>query len=140
MTLQPGTKFGRYEIRSKIGAGGMGEVYLAHDSQLHRSIALKILPAELAQDQQRMHRFVQEARSASALNHPNILTIYEVGEAEGVHCIATEFIAGENLREYFRHTHLRLGDLLDIATQVASALAKAHSSGIVHRDIKPENI
>ncbi|HEY8188740.1 MAG TPA: protein kinase [Pyrinomonadaceae bacterium] len=140
MALEPGTKFGRYEIRSKIGAGGMGEVYLAYDSQLHRSIALKILPAELAQDQQRMHRFVQEARAASALNHPNILTIYEVGEIENLHFIATEFIDGENLREHFRHTHLKVGDLLDIASQVASALAKAHGSGIIHRDIKPENI
>ena len=138
--ISAGTKFGRYEIRSKIGAGGMGDVYLGYDTQLHRSIAVKILPADLAQDHQRMRRFVQEARSASALNHPNILTIYEVGESDGLHFIATEFIDGENLREHFRHTHLRLGDLLDIATQIASALGKAHSSGIVHRDIKPENI
>jgi len=135
-----GAKFGRYEIRSKLGAGGMGEVYLAYDSQLHRSVALKILPAELARDQQRMHRFVQEARSASALNHPNILTIHEVGTSDGLNFIATEFVDGENLREYFRHTQIKLSDLLDIAAQIASALAKAHSSGIIHRDIKPENI
>lgn len=118
----------------------MGEVYLAYDSQLLRSVALKILPTELARDQQRMHRFVQEARSASALNHPNILTIYEVGRSDELNYIATEFIDGENLREYFRHTQIKLSDLLDIAAQIASALAKAHSSGIIHRDIKPENI
>ena len=140
MSLSSGEKLGRYEIRSRIGAGGMGEVYLAFDSQLHRSVALKILPANLAENQERMHRFVQEARSASALNHPNILTIHEVGRSDNLHFIATEFIDGENLREHFRQTHIKLGDLLDIATQVASALAKAHSSGIIHRDIKPENI
>ena len=139
-SFRSGAKFGRYEIRSKLGAGGMGEVYLAYDSQLHRSVALKILPAELARDQQRMHRFVQEARSASALNHPNILTIYEVGRSDELNFIATEFIDGENLREYFRHTQIKLSELLDIAAQIASALAKAHSSGIIHRDIKPENI
>jgi serine/threonine protein kinase/tetratricopeptide (TPR) repeat protein len=140
MSLSPGTKLGRYEIRSKIGAGGMGEVYLAYDDELQRSVAIKILPAALSQDQQRMQRFVQEARSASALNHPNILTIYEVGKTEGVHFIATEFIDGENLRDHFQHTHIKLGDLLDIATQISSALGKAHNSGIIHRDIKPENI
>jgi serine/threonine protein kinase len=101
-SFQSGAKFGRYEIRSKLGAGGMGEVYLAYDSELHRSVALKILPTELARDQQRMHRFLQEARSASKLNHPNILTIYEVGRLNELNFIATEFIDGENLREYFR--------------------------------------
>ncbi|HEY6243150.1 MAG TPA: serine/threonine-protein kinase [Pyrinomonadaceae bacterium] len=140
MPPSPGTKFGRYEIRSKIGAGGMGEVYLAYDDQLHRSVAIKILPEDLGQDQQRMQRFIQEARSASALNHPNILTIYEVGQNEGVQFIVTEFIDGENLRDHFRSTDIKLGELLDIAIQISSALAKAHSSGIVHRDIKPENI
>src|ERR1041385_7048894 len=99
MPPSPGTKFGRYEIRSKIGAGGMGEVYLAYDDQLHRSVAIKILPEDLGQDQQRMQRFIQEARSASALNHPNILTIYEVGQNEGVQFIVTEFIDGENRSE-----------------------------------------
>src|SRR6185436_21181258 len=118
----------------------MGELYLAYDGELQRSVALKILPLEIARDTQRMHRFIQEARSASALNHPNILTIYEVGKTDKLHFIATEFIDGENLREHFRHSALRLSDLLDIATQIASALAKAHNSGIIHRDIKPENI
>src|ERR1043166_2709809 len=140
MSFSPGTKFSRYEIRSKIGAGGMGEVYLAYDDQLHRSVAIKVLPEDLGHDQQRMQRFIQEARSASALNHPNILTIYEVGQSESVHFIVTEFIDGENLREHFRNSNIKLGELLDVATQISSALAKAHSSGIVHRDIKPENI
>src|SRR6185436_1661237 len=140
MTIAPGTKLGRYEIRAQLGAGGMGEVYLAYDGELQRSVALKILPLEIARDTQRMHRFIQEARSASALNHPNILTIYEVGKTDKLHFIATEFIDGENLREHFRHSALRLSDLLDIATQIASALAKAHNSGIIYRDIKPENI
>ena len=125
MSLEPGTKLGRYEIRSQLGAGGMGEVYLAYDAQLLRSVAVKILPADLAKDQQRMQRFVQEARSASALNHPNILTIYEVGQIDDLNFIATEFIDGENLRDHFRHARLKLGDLLDITSQVASALAKA---------------
>lgn len=138
--LATGTKLGRYEIREQLGVGGMGEVYLAYDGELHRSIALKILPPEIAQDAQRMHRFIQEARSASALNHPNILTIYEIGKSDGLHFIATEFIDGENLREHFKNSRLRLSDLLDIAAQIASALAKAHNSGIIHRDIKPENI
>jgi len=140
LTLEAGTKLGRYEIREQLGVGGMGEVYLAYDGELHRSIALKILLPEIAHDAQRMHRFIQEARSASALNHPNILTIHEVGKSDGLHFIATEFIDGENLREHFKHSRLRLSDLLDIATQIASALAKAHNSGIIHRDIKPENI
>ena len=140
LALQAGTKLGRYEIREPLGVGGMGEVYLAYDGELHRSIALKILLPEIAHDAQRMHRFIQEARSASALNHPNILTIHEVGKADQLHFIATEFIDGENLREHFRHSRLKLGDLLDIAAQIASALAKAHNSGIIHRDIKPENI
>src|SRR6476619_4377787 len=103
MSIAPGTKLGRYEIREQLGAGGMGEVYLAYDGELHRPIALKILLPEIAQDSQRMHRFIQEARSASALNHPNILTIHEVGKSDGLHFIATEYIDGENLREHFKH-------------------------------------
>jgi len=99
MTLDPRTKLGRYEILSKLGAGGMGEVYLAQDTKLDRQVALKVLPAEVASDQRRMNRFVQEAKAASALNHPNILTIHEVDEADSVHFIATEFIEGETLRQ-----------------------------------------
>ncbi len=141
MTIAAGTLFGRYEIRSPLGAGGMGEVYLAWDTQLERPVALKILPAEVAFDQRRMRRFIQEAKAASALNHPNILTIYEIGQAGSAHFIATEFIDGETLRASLASSaRMEMGGVLDIATQVASALAAAHAAGIVHRDIKPENI
>src|SRR3989441_8586125 len=99
MTLAAGTKLGRYEIRSKIGAGGMGEVYLAEDTRLHRKVALKVLPAEVASNQDRMRRFNQEATAAAALNHPNIAHIYEIGDSQGTHFIAMEFIDGETLRE-----------------------------------------
>jgi len=139
-TLSPGTKLGRYEIRSKIGEGGMGEVYLAQDTKLDRKVALKILPAEVATHPDRMKRFVQEAKAASALNHPNIITIYEIDETESGHFIATEFIDGETLREHALKVPLKLGESLDIAGQIASALAAAHGAGIVHRDIKPENV
>ncbi len=141
MTFAAGTFLGRYEIRSPLGAGGMGEIYLAWDTQLERTIALKILPAEVASDQRRMRRFIQEAKAASALNHPNILTIYEIGQTGSAHFIATEFIDGETLRASLASsTRMEIGRALDIATQVASALAAAHATGIVHRDIKPENI
>jgi eukaryotic-like serine/threonine-protein kinase len=140
MTLYAGTKLGRYEIRSKLGAGGMGEVYLAHDSQLNRSVALKILPPDVAADKQRMQRFIQEARTASALNQANILTVFEIGETGSTHFIATEFIDGETLRQQMARERLSLREALDIALQVASALASAHKAGVVHRDIKPENI
>lgn len=141
MTIAAGTFLGRYEIRSSLGAGGMGEIYLAWDMQLERTVALKILPAEVAFDQKRMRRFIQEAKAASALNHPNILTIYEIGQEGSAHFIATEFIDGETLRTSLAsNTRMEMGGVLDIATQVASALAAAHAAGIVHRDIKPENI
>src|SRR5438132_982652 len=99
MAIATGTKLGRYEIRSKIGAGGMGEVYLAEDTELNRKVAIKILPAEVASDQERMRRFVQEAKAAAALNHPNIAHIYEIGEAQGFNFIAMEFIDGQTLRQ-----------------------------------------
>src|ERR1700730_13955893 len=139
MTLAAGTKLGRYEIRSKIGAGGMGEVYLARDSKLDRKVALKILLAEVAADRNRMNRFVQEAKAASALNHPNILTIYEIDETDSGHFIATEFIDGQTLRQRMRGMPM-LSDVLDVSIQIAGALSAAHSAGIVHRDVKPENI
>jgi len=130
-----------YRIIRKLGAGGMGEVYLAEDTTLDRRVALKLLPREHTQDEERLRRFKQEAKAASALNHPNILTIYEVGEADGRHFIATEFIDGETLRASLRRTgSMETGEALNVAAQVASALATAHEAGIVHRDIKPENI
>ncbi|MGH9970210.1 MAG: protein kinase domain-containing protein [Pyrinomonadaceae bacterium] len=140
MTLSPGTRFGRYEIRSQLGAGGMGEVYLAFDTELDRTVAIKILPADLASDPHRLQRFIQEAKAASALNHPHILTIYEVGTTDTTRFIATEFIDGETLRQRMRSGSLGLNEVLEIATQAASALAAAHAAGITHRDIKPENI
>jgi serine/threonine protein kinase/Tol biopolymer transport system component len=139
--LHSGTKLGRYEILSQIGAGGMGEVYQATDAQLNRPVALKFLHADVAADQKRMQRFIQEARAASALNHPNILTVYDIGQTEdGTRFFATEFVNGVTLREHMRRQRLKPGEVLDICIQVASALVAAHQAGIVHRDIKPENI
>src|SRR5262249_1175143 len=131
---------GRYEIRSPLGAGGMGEVYLAQDTRLDRKVALKILPKEVAADPDRMRRFEQEARAASGLNHPNIVTIYEIDQTSSIHFIAAEFIQGATLRERMRTHPLPPGEVLDVAVQIASALAAAHANGIVHRDIKPENV
>jgi serine/threonine protein kinase/Flp pilus assembly protein TadD len=140
MSLAPGTRLGRYEITSALGAGGMGEVYLALDTKLARVVALKVLPAEVASDHQRMRRFTQEARAISALNHPNILTIHEIDQTDSTHFIVTEFIDGVTLRQHMRRTQMKIGFVLDVAIQVASALAAAHAARIVHRDIKPENI
>src|SRR5439155_2277091 len=135
MSIAAGTKLGRYEIRSQLGAGGMGEVYLAQDTKLDRKVALKILPADVAAHPDRMKRFVQEAKAASALNHPNIITIHEIDETGSGHFIATEFIDGETLRERGRQAPMKLGEVLDIATQIAGALSAAHAAGIIHRDI-----
>ena len=135
-----GRALGHYRIIERLGVGGMGEVYLAEDARLDRLVALKILPAYFASDDTRLRRFQREARAASALNHPNILTIHEVGENGGVYFIATEFIDGQTIRELVRKQELSLEEVLDIAEQVASALSAAHAAGIVHRDIKPENI
>ena len=140
MTLDAGTKLGRYEIRSQLGTGGMGEVYLAQDTMLDRKVALKILPPNLAEDNDRMSRFVREAKSASALNHPNIITIHEVGEIDELHFIATEYIEGETLKTRLETETLSVKATLEIALQVVSALDAAHRAGIVHRDIKPDNI
>ena len=139
MSLSTGTKLGRYEIRSKIGAGGMGEVYLAQDTELDRMVAIKILPEALASDPQRLQRFVQEAKAASALNHPHILTIHEIGTTANSRFIATEFIDGETLRQHV-NAGMKLSDILETAIQICGALSAAHSAGIIHRDIKPENI
>ncbi|OLE55572.1 MAG: hypothetical protein AUG51_02540 [Acidobacteria bacterium 13_1_20CM_3_53_8] len=140
MTLDASTLLGRYEIISLLGKGGMGEVYLARDTKLERTVALKVLPEEFAENERGMQRFMQEARAASALNHPNIITIHEIGEAASVHFIATEFIDGITLRERLRQGRMGVKEALDVGAQIASALIAAHSSGIVHRDIKPENI
>src|SRR5438132_4513652 len=138
--LSPDTSLSHYRIVSKLGAGSMGEVYLAQDTKLDRKVALKILPADLAANQDRMRRFVQEAKAAAALNHPHIAHIYEIGEADGVNFIAMEYIDGETLREKIHRDKAPLAKLLKYLTQVAEGLAKAHSAGIVHRDLKPDNI
>ncbi len=138
--LSPNANLSHYKIISTIGKGGMGEVFLAQDTKLDRKVALKILPPEFAEDADRMSRFVREAKSASALNHPNIITIHEIGESDGTHFIATEFIEGETLSKHLKGENVSLKTVLDIATQIASALQTAHSAGIVHRDIKPDNV
>ena len=130
----------RYNIIKKLGAGGMGEVYLAEDTRLQRQVALKLLPVHLIGDQDSMRRFRQEARAVSALNHPNILTLHEIGEADGYHFIVTEFIEGQTLRSHLTQSRMAVGAALDIAIQATSALVAAHAKGVVHRDIKPENI
>src|SRR5438132_7709262 len=140
MMIAAENRLGRYEIRSKIGAGGMGEVYLAEDTQLHRKVALKILPADLASNQDRMRRFEQEAQAAAALNHPNIATIHEIGESDGVNFIAMEVIDGATLREKIHKEQTDLRKLLRFLQHAAEGLARAHAAGIVHRDLKPDNI
>ncbi|HEU5240327.1 MAG TPA: protein kinase, partial [Pyrinomonadaceae bacterium] len=140
MTLSAGTHLGRYEIRSKIGEGGMGEVYLAQDTELHRSVALKVLPSDVSANKDRMRRFKQEATAAAALNHPNIAHIYEIGEREGTNFIAMEFVDGLTLRQLIHERQTELPKLLRYLQHVAEGLAKAHAGGIVHRDLKPDNI
>jgi serine/threonine protein kinase len=135
-----GRTLGHYQIVSLLGAGGMGEVDLADDIRLRRRVAVKLLPAEFTAQRERMRRFEQEARAVSTLNHPNILTIHEVGCVDLTHYIVTEFIDGQTLRQRMRSGRPTLREALDIAMQVAGALAAAHEAGIVHRDLKPENI
>lgn len=135
-----GERLGHYQIIALLGSGGMGDVYLARDTRLGRRVALKLLPDYLTDDESRVRRFKQEARAASALNHPNILTIYEIEQADGRYFIATEFVEGETLRQRMKNGRLKLNEALEIAVQIAGALSKAHQIGIVHRDIKPENI
>jgi serine/threonine protein kinase len=135
-----GQQIGHYQICSVLGSGGMGEVFLANDLQLNRKVALKILSQNILADKDRLRRFEQEAKSASALNHPNILTIFEFGIENGTQFLATEYINGETLRERLQRNHLSLSETIDISIQIASALDSAHSANIIHRDIKPENI
>src|SRR5947207_2389868 len=134
------TRLDHYEIRSLLGKGGMGEVYLAEDVRLHRKVALKILPAAVAANQDRMRRFEQEATAAAALNHPHIAHIYEIGESESTHFIAMEYLDGDTLRDKIHRDQAPLYKLLKYLTQVAEGLTKAHAAGIVHRDLKPDNI
>ncbi len=140
MTLSPGAQLARYKILASLGVGGMGEVYLAEDGRLGRKLALKILPAEFTRNPDRLARFEQEARAASALNHPNIITVYEIGEEAGVHFIAFEFIPGRTLRFSLKSGGMDLREALEISIQIISALQAAHEAGITHRDIKPENV
>src|SRR5215216_1039223 len=152
MSIPTGAHLNHYEIVTLLGVGGMGEVYKASDTRLGRPVALKILPARLVEDADRVRRFIQEAKSASALNHPHIITIYEIGEAEvedqgearagagRIHYIAMEFVDGSTLHQKIHRDRADLKKLLEYFAQAAEGLAKAHAAGIVHRDLKPENI
>jgi serine/threonine protein kinase/Tfp pilus assembly protein PilF len=138
--LEAEQRIGHYVIKRLLGEGGMGQVYLAQDVRLDRLVALKLLPEQFTVDAERVRRFEFEARAASALNHPNIVTIHEIGQSGSSHFIATEFIDGETLRDRLNSAPMALGEVLDVAAQVASALTGAHEVGVVHRDIKPENV
>src|SRR6266496_2399493 len=140
MTLAAGSRLGPYEVLSPLGAGGMGEVWKARDTRLGREVAIKVLPAEVASDPSRLKRFEKEARSASALNHPNIVTVYDIGASDSVSYIAMELVAGKTLRELLFSGSLPVKRLLQVAAQIADGLARAHEAGIVHRDLKPENV
>jgi serine/threonine protein kinase len=138
--LLVGQTIGHYKISKRIGAGGMGDVYLATDMTAGRKAALKLLPMRFTSDAERLKRFQQEAHALVGLNHPNILTVYEIGEDHSTHYIASELIEGETLRQRLVRGRMELSEAVDVAIQVASALAAAHETGIVHRDVKPENI
>jgi serine/threonine protein kinase len=138
--LNKGQQFGSYIILDSLGSGGMGEVYLARDTRLDRTVALKVLSPDISQDKRRMQRFHQEARVASSLNQPNILTVFEFGEVDGLTFLATEFIDGETLRDHLHSKRLKVSEIVDISIQVLAALDAAHEARIVHRDIKPENV
>src|SRR5215470_9277708 len=135
-----GTRLGPYEILAPLGAGGMGEVWRARDTRLGREVAIKVLPVELASDADRLRRFEKEARAVSSLNHPNIVTIYEVERSDSTSFIVMELVEGKTLREELAGGALPVRKLLNLSTQIAEGLAKAHSAGIVHRDLKPENM
>ena len=138
--MKAGSRIGPYEILGPLGAGGMGEVYRARDTRLGREVAIKVLPPEVAADSDRLRRFEKEARAASSLNHPNIVTLYEVDQIDSTSFIVMELVAGKTLREVVAERPMPLRKLLGIATQIADGLARAHSAGIVHRDLKPENV
>jgi len=140
MQIPPNTTLAHYRIISKLGAGGMGEVYRAHDSRLNREVAIKLLPPEFAKNEDRLRRFEHEAQATSALNHPKILTVYDVGEYEGSPFIVAELLEGEELRERLNQGSIPLRKVTEYAQQIVSGLSAAHERGIVHRDLKPENI
>jgi len=140
MNLAPGTRLGRYEVRSLLGSGGMGEVYLAYDHDLERDIAIKVLRDGSGESTDRLRRFMQEAKATSALHHPNVAHVYEIGLHGDLHFIAMEFIEGETLRSHLARGKMPVDEVFDIATQIAGAIGAAHKVGIVHRDIKPENV
>ncbi len=140
MALGPGTRLGAYEILSPLGAGGMGEVYRARHVKLGRDVAIKVLPDELAADPERLQRFEREARTASSLNHPNIVTIHDIDEQGGTCYIAMELVEGKTLGNRLGEGPVPPSEILALATQIAEGLAKAHAAGIVHRDLKPENL
>ena len=140
MALSAGIKLGPYEIQSLIGAGGMGEVYRAHDARLDRTVAIKVLPISYSADRDRLQRFAQEARAAAALNHPNILSIFDIGDNHGAPYVVSELLEGETLRDCLKRGPLSLRKATEYALQVARGLAAAHEKGIVHRDLKPENL
>ena len=140
MPIPAGTKLGPYEIQSQIGAGGMGEVYRARDSRLGREVAIKILPESFAQDAERLRRFEQESQAVAALNHPNILAIYDVGTRDGSPYLVSELLEGENLRAILEKGPIPQRKAIEYAVQIANGLAAAHDKGIVHRDLKPDNL
>ncbi|HSE36176.1 MAG TPA: serine/threonine-protein kinase, partial [Blastocatellia bacterium] len=140
MSIAGGTRLGRYEIRSQLGVGGMGEVYRARDEKLKRDVAIKVLPVHLSQDEDRLRRFEQEAQAAGALNHPNILGVFDVGTHNGFTYLVAELLEGEELRDRLNRGPMPQRTALDIAQQIAAGLAAAHERGIVHRDLKPENL
>ena len=140
VTLTSGTKLGEYEVKSLLGSGGMGEVYRARDSRLGRDVAIKVLPFLLSADSDRLRRFEQEARAAAALNHPNILAVFQMGTYEGAPYLVSELLEGETLREQIKRGHLSVRKAIDYGVQIARGLAAAHEKGIVHRDLKPENL
>src|SRR3954469_18265392 len=140
MPLAAGTKLGPYEIVSMLGAGGMGEVYRARDTRLRRDVAVKILPPDLTHDPGRRQRFEHEARSAGSLNHPHLVSVFDVGEEQGLLYLVSELVDGESLRSLLKNGVPPLRQILEIGAQVADGLAAAHAGGIVHRDLKPENI
>jgi len=140
LPLTSGTKLGEYEVKSMLGSGGMGEVYRARDSRLGRDVAIKVLPSLFTADSERLRRFEQEARAAAALNHPNILAVFQMGTYEGAPYLVSELLEGETLREQLKRGRLSVRKAIDYGVQIARGLAAAHEKGIVHRDLKPENL